>query len=76
MQVDWAIHFGRRHFALPPTFTGIHALKFQRVIGADMPFTLELLHDVHKGSLAFRYVSDAGQHASGRVLFTGELRND
>lgn len=76
VQVDWAIDIGRRHFALPPTFAGIHALKFQRVIGADMPFTLELLHDVQKGSLAFRYFSDHGQHASGRVLFTGEVADD
>ncbi|EGF32059.1 hypothetical protein IMCC9480_3011 [Oxalobacteraceae bacterium IMCC9480] len=61
---------------MPPDFAGIHALKFQRVIGADTPFTLELLHDVHKGSLAFRYFSAHGQHASGRVLFSAGVADD
>lgn len=69
VQVDWAIHFGRAHFVLPACFLTMHALKFQRVIGADQPVTLELLHDARQHSLAFRYFSVAGQHASGRLLF-------
>jgi acyl-coenzyme A synthetase/AMP-(fatty) acid ligase/3-hydroxymyristoyl/3-hydroxydecanoyl-(acyl carrier protein) dehydratase len=74
VQVDWAIHYGRQYFDLPPRFNGINALKFQQVIQPDNPIQLELVHDAAKGSLQFRYVSEAGQHASGRVLLgTGDV---
>ena len=69
VQVDWAIHYGRRYFALAPAFNGMNALKFQQVIRPEQPVRLELSHDGANGSLSFRYFSDAGQHASGRVLF-------
>lgn len=69
VQVDWAISYGRRYFDLPPQFRGVNALKFQHVIQPGQVVTLELNHDADKGSLGFRYVSAAGQHASGRVLF-------
>ncbi|MCU6500223.1 AMP-binding protein [Rugamonas sp. A1-17] len=68
VQVDWAIHYGRQYFSLPLQFKGINALKFQQVIQPETPVRLELLHDVAKGCLQFRYVSEAGQHASGRVM--------
>jgi len=68
VQVDWAIHYGRQYFHLPPQFKGINALKFQQVIQPETPVRLELLHDEAKGCLQFRYVSEAGQHASGRVI--------
>jgi acyl-CoA synthetase (AMP-forming)/AMP-acid ligase II len=69
VQVDWAILYGRQHFTLASAFSAIHALKFQNVIRAESPIQLELTHDEHKDSLHFRYFSDAGQHASGRILF-------
>jgi acyl-coenzyme A synthetase/AMP-(fatty) acid ligase len=70
VQVDWAIAKGREYFALPPHFSGMHALKFQHVIQAEQPVTLELMHDKQKGSLQFRYFSAHAQHASGRILFS------
>ena len=73
VQVDWAIHYGRQYFALPERFMGINALKFQQVIQPEQTVRLELLHDADKGSLQFRYVSDAGQHASGRVMLQAEV---
>ncbi|MES2260691.1 MAG: AMP-binding protein [Pseudomonadota bacterium] len=69
VQVEWAIAYGRQYFNLPPVFRAIHALKFQNVIQPDLVVQLELLHDANKGSLNFRYLSDAGQHACGRILF-------
>lgn len=69
VQVDWAIHFGRQYFALPANFCGIQALKFQQVICAETPVYMELIHQAQKQALQFRYFSDAGQHAGGRVLF-------
>lgn len=68
VQVDWAIHYGRRYLALAGAFKGINALKFQQMIRPDQPVQLELAHDAAKGSLNFRYFSDAGAHASGRIL--------
>ncbi|OEZ63226.1 AMP-binding protein [Duganella sp. HH105] len=71
VQVDWAIHYGRQYFSLPPRFLGVNALKFQQVIQPEAPVQLELLHDTAKGCLQFRYLSEAGQHASGRVMLGG-----
>jgi len=68
VQVDWAIHYSRRYFALPAQFAGISALKFQQVIVPGQTVLLELLHDSANATLTFRYHSDAGRHASGRVL--------
>jgi acyl-CoA synthetase (AMP-forming)/AMP-acid ligase II/3-hydroxymyristoyl/3-hydroxydecanoyl-(acyl carrier protein) dehydratase len=72
VQVEWAIHYGRQYFALPPHFTGINVLKFQQVVQPEQPVQLELVHDAVKGSLNFRYTSTGGQHASGRVMFEGD----
>lgn len=71
-QVEWAIRYGREHFALPAAFRAMHALKFQHVIQPGMPVELELLHDPAKAQLTFAYRSPSGQHASGRVLFHAE----
>ena len=68
VQVDWAIHYGRHYLALAGAFKGINALKFQQMIRPGCPVQLELVHDAAKGSLNFRYFSDAGAHASGRIL--------
>ena len=70
VQVDWAIRYGRQHFTLPPAFHGIQALKFQHIIHPGQNVFLELTHDDHKSSLNFRYFSQAGDHASGRILFS------
>ncbi len=68
-QLDWAVRFAREVFAMPPRFVRMEALKFQRVIrpGARVQLRLDWAQD--KGALTFRYQSDRGPHASGRVLF-------
>jgi len=68
VQVDWAIAYGRDYLALTGAFAGINALKFQQMIRPLQPVQLELVHDTNKNSLNFRYFSDAGAHASGRIL--------
>lgn len=68
VQVDWAIHYAREVLGLHGTFGGINALKFQQMIRPGHPVRLELAYDQAKGSLNFRYFSDAGAHASGRIL--------
>ena len=68
VQVDWAIHYGRLHFGLQGAFGGINALKFQQMIRPGVPVQLELAWDETKRTLNFRYFSEAGPHASGRIL--------
>jgi acyl-CoA synthetase (AMP-forming)/AMP-acid ligase II len=68
VQVDWALHYGRLHFGLGGSFGGINALKFQQMIRPGVPVRLELSWDAVKGILHFRYFSEAGAHASGRIL--------
>ena len=74
-QLDWAIHYGRQYFDLPPRFRSVQALKFQQVIQPEQTVQLELLYDAAKGSLQFRYTSDAGAHASGRISMQAEGAN-
>ncbi len=69
VQVDWARYFARLHLALPARFRAMHALKFQQPVLPGSALRLELQYDALKCSLQFRYLSDAGQHASGRLLF-------
>jgi 3-hydroxymyristoyl/3-hydroxydecanoyl-(acyl carrier protein) dehydratase len=69
VQIDWVIAFGRRYFDLPPSFSGVHALKFQRVIRPESPVRVELIHEPAKRALSFKITSHIGTHASGRVIF-------
>jgi acyl-CoA synthetase (AMP-forming)/AMP-acid ligase II len=72
VQIDWVIAFGRRYFDLPPSFRGVHALKFQRVIPPELPVRVEMIHEPAKYALSFKITSDIGTHASGRVIFGAE----
>ena len=69
VQIHWVIGYGRQCFDLPPVFLGIHALKFQRIITPEKPFTLELVHEPAKSCLSFKITSRVGTHTSGRVMF-------
>lgn len=68
VQVDWAIQYGRKHFALQPIFKRLTALKFLRVIAPGDHLTLVLNHN-DKGELDFRYLRDDTTVSSGRALF-------
>ena len=73
VQVDWAIKNARQYFDMLPQFRAIHALKFERVIRAETQLYLELMYDIEKGSLSFRYFSSDGQHSSGRIIFVKDM---
>ena len=72
VQVDWALHYGRRYFALPVSFNAIQALKFQRLIQPGTTLELSLHYDSDKAQLNFSYQSSLGLHASGRLRFAKE----
>ncbi len=67
-QLDWAVRYGRQAFTLPPRFVRMEAVKFQHVARPGQLLLLRLDWDVERGVLGFRYTSDSGVHASGRVV--------
>jgi acyl-CoA synthetase (AMP-forming)/AMP-acid ligase II len=69
IQVEWAVAFARRFFELPKDFRRLEMLKFQRVVGPGMTLVLALEYVAASQAVTFRYVSDAGQHSSGRIAF-------
>jgi len=71
--IDWAIKNGRTLFALHPRFVRIEALKFQQVIRPDTDVNLDIQWNEAKGMLMFRYESQHGAHANGRILFSREI---
>lgn len=68
-QAEWAIRCGRELFALPADFLRLEALKFQQVIRPGAPLLLDLDYQAARSMLGFRLHSEAGVHASGRVVF-------
>lgn len=70
-QLDWAIAFAGRCFALPPHFRRAEQLKFQRPVLPPMQLELALEWRADTGQLAFRYSSARGVHSSGRLVFAG-----
>ncbi len=68
-QVHWAISLAKQHLPLKPTFLGIEALKFHRIIKPMTTLKLALEYVESTGKLQFSYTSEQGQHSHGRVLF-------
>ena len=68
-QLDWAVQLAREVFPLPSQFLRMEALKFQRVARPGDVIRLDLEWQAERGTLVFRYVSEHGPHASGRVVF-------
>lgn len=68
-QLEWAIHFGRTLFALPPNFLRMEAVKFQQIITPGASVFLILRFQAERGCLSFKLTSAAGSHAGGRIYF-------
>ncbi|MFY2564326.1 AMP-binding protein [Corallococcus terminator] len=71
-QIEWALQLGRELFTLPPEFLRMEAVKFQQLIVPGTLLTLELTWTQAKGSLQFKFTSEAGTHGSGRIVL-GEV---
>ncbi len=67
--IDWAIKHGRSLFSFDLRFLRIEALKFQQVIRPGCDINLDLQWNAVKGALMFRYESEQGVHANGRIVF-------
>jgi len=69
VQLHWAIQIARERLVLKPSFHGIEALKFHRIIEPEASITL-VVEALDAGSkLKFSYTSQPGMHSQGRVLF-------
>ena len=68
-QVDWAVGYARRLLGLSGPFRRLEQLKFQQVIRPKMEVQLTLRHMSARLSADFRYVSAAGAHSGGRIVF-------
>jgi 3-hydroxymyristoyl/3-hydroxydecanoyl-(acyl carrier protein) dehydratase len=71
VQLDWARHFGLGKFPLNGTFSGMDALKFQKVLQPGERVTLRLDFLAEKKALRFSYSSGRGKHSSGLMVFNG-----
>lgn len=68
-QIEWAVAFGRDLFPLPPVFLRMDSIKFQQVIQPGAVVSLALEFSPGRGSLSFKFTSDVGSHAGGRISF-------
>ncbi|MCG7565691.1 thioester dehydrase [Pseudoalteromonas sp. CnMc7-15] len=70
VQLDWAIHYGRKYFGYQNAVENVEVLKFQVVMTPGLEVTLAL--EKKSAKVTFRYYSHKGQHASGRIVFASD----
>jgi 3-hydroxymyristoyl/3-hydroxydecanoyl-(acyl carrier protein) dehydratase len=68
-QLHWAVTFGRRYFAMPPTFAYLTSLKFVRIMTPGNRPLLSLEFDPSRGELRFRYDLGETPCSSGCIGF-------
>lgn len=69
VQVEWAVRFGHELFGVGDDFRCMEALKFQKVIRPGDAVKMALEWDPDRATLTFGVSSQAGRHASGRIVF-------
>lgn len=68
VQLDWAVKFANEYLGLSSAVVKqVEVLKFQEMIRADQVVDLSLTRKSDYKFL-FKYVSDIGVHASGRIV--------
>ncbi|WP_186426567.1 AMP-binding protein [Cupriavidus metallidurans] len=70
-QVDWVMALAPQRLAVPPRqrFARLDVLKFQAVMRPGAAVRMALDWQPASCTLAFRLTSDAGSHASGKIIF-------
>jgi hypothetical protein len=68
--LDWAVRLGRDCFAIPDGFQRMETVKFHHLVRPGTTLQLELDWQAQAAQLGFRFLSDKGPHASGRLRFT------
>ena len=71
-QIDWAITLAKMIFDMPARLLRMEVLKFQAVITPGTRLLMELHWQAQRGVLEVRAHSEAGAHASARLVFSGD----
>jgi 3-hydroxymyristoyl/3-hydroxydecanoyl-(acyl carrier protein) dehydratase len=69
VQVQWVVAFGRRHFPLAASCTGMSNVKFMRLVVPGSSLQLRLGPVSSPNELPFAYFDGAAEAASGRLKF-------
>jgi 3-hydroxymyristoyl/3-hydroxydecanoyl-(acyl carrier protein) dehydratase len=73
VQLDWAIHYGKKLLTAYSVFDGMEVIKFQQPILPNTTVLLTLRWEKEKKKLYFSYTSgENNNHASGRIKLEPE----
>ena len=73
VQIDWAVHFAREHFALDGEFTMLENIKFQAIVLPDARLELLLNWNAENRYLEFAFSGKTQKYSHGRLVFGGGL---
>ena len=69
VQLDWAIQYGREHFALGAVFANTIRIKFRKPIRPNHHLTLNIKYVPARNCIYFDYADAEGACSSGQVGF-------
>ena len=69
VQLDWAIQYGKQHFALGAVFASTIRIKFRKPIRPNHRLTLSLKYVRSRNSIYFDYADAEGACSSGQIGF-------
>jgi 3-hydroxymyristoyl/3-hydroxydecanoyl-(acyl carrier protein) dehydratase len=69
VQLDWAIQYGREHFALGAVFANAIRIKFRKPIRPNHQLTLSIKYVPARNCIYFDYADAEGACSSGQVGF-------
>jgi 3-hydroxymyristoyl/3-hydroxydecanoyl-(acyl carrier protein) dehydratase len=70
VQIDWAVHFAREHFAPTSKFSMMENIKFHALILPDARLELALhWSDAVKESFVFSFATTQRKYSTGRIVF-------
>lgn len=70
VQLDWAIHYGRQHFALGADLATTIRIKFRKPIRPAHHLTLSIKYVRSRNCVYFDYADADGACSSGQIGFT------
>jgi 3-hydroxymyristoyl/3-hydroxydecanoyl-(acyl carrier protein) dehydratase len=69
VQIEWAVQYAQRCFALVSPTQRLEQVKFQAPIKPSDTVQLTLQFEREKNRVLFHYDSARGRHSSGRIVF-------
>lgn len=69
VQLDWAIQYGRQHFALGAVYASTIKIKFHKPIRPNHHLTLKIKYVPARNCIYFDYADAEGACSSGQVGF-------